>query len=95
MNGKGHTVDVAYHFCRGPNLHKIQQQPGLWSRIQANNISRSQNGEGIYTFNNPLSSSYGKNARNVEEVQDNVCLKDNSMHSTAGSTCLSEACGFG
>ena len=54
--GKPPQVEIGYHFCRGSNLRKIKTHPGLWSKIQKRGINASEDGEGIYTFNNPMSS---------------------------------------
>ncbi|CAB9509512.1 Probable E3 ubiquitin-protein ligase DTX2 [Seminavis robusta] len=56
QQGKPTRVDVAYHFCRGSNVKRIQQQPGLWAKIQERGVNKSQDGDGIFTFNNPLST---------------------------------------
>jgi len=53
QQGKPTVVNVGYHFCRCSNLQRIQEQPGLWSKIQSRGVNQSQDGEGVYTFNRP------------------------------------------
>lgn len=65
--GKPHHVDIGYHFCRGNNIKRIQQKPGLWSQIQAKGVNKSQDGDGIYTFNRPLSPHQGISADSSRE----------------------------
>ena len=68
--GKPDRVNVGYHFCRGNNIKRIQQQPGLWSKIQSRGVNQSQDGEGIYTFNRPPSrdSTASASTENEDDV---------------------------
>lgn len=70
--GKPHRVDIGYHFCCGNNIKRIQRQPGLWSKIQAKGVNKSQDRDGIYTFNKPLSPHQGNTADSDwgERLQD-------------------------
>jgi hypothetical protein len=54
QEGRPTYVDIGFHFCRGNNFKRIQQNPFLWSKIQSKGFNRSEDGDGIYTFNAPL-----------------------------------------
>lgn len=68
QQNKPGTVDVAYHFCRGGNIRKIQQQPGLWSKIQKSGVGKSEDGDGIYTFSNPPTATTKPGSIVVDDV---------------------------
>lgn len=71
--GKPTKVNIGFHFCRGSNITRIQQQPGLWSKIQSRGLNQSQDGEGIYTYNCPPSEDTNAAATAILN-EDNVYL---------------------